>query len=243
MLRFVQEHTRLFTDRLKTVVCFEKTFSITMTGEQPIASDKTYIVSCRHYMSRYISERAIEYKSWLILILSICGMVRSWTINYRNFGRALAQDGIPVTHVLVPIESVEVTDLCTAGIQGIGNIAFAFHQSLTNLSVRDLFDTDPILLEYGWVELPALTHLGLSLDTGRLKLALYLFACYPNLKFLRLGDGTVQYRCHEIMPSLPIAHLNYIKHLHLDGWTVLLFDPSTLLSTTKLDYLSFSAHV
>ncbi|KAG0286392.1 hypothetical protein BGZ96_009483 [Linnemannia gamsii] len=51
-----------------------------------------------------------------------------------------------------------------------------------------------------------------------------------------------QYNCDEIVAYPPFVQLNHIEHLHLDGWTALTFDPSTLLSTTKLRHLSISVH-
>ncbi|KAG0316010.1 hypothetical protein BGZ97_007572 [Linnemannia gamsii] len=147
------------------------------------------------------------------------------------------------THALVPIESVVVTEPYT-GIEGINNVAIAFSQTLAHLSASTIVYSNPILLGHGWVDLPALTYLNLSLslNSGRLELDPLLFDRCPNLKLLHLVDSTQRHSCDDIVVRPPFVQLKHIEHLHLHGWTALTFDPSTLLSTTKLNYLSISVH-
>ncbi|KAF9079754.1 hypothetical protein BGX23_003307, partial [Mortierella sp. AD031] len=148
---------------------------------------------------------------------------------------------------LVPLEEVDIVSYNESLIkETVDDIAFAFSRTLRRLSAvcyesSSSTDRNRIMhvVDVGkdWVDLPFLTHLSLYTRQRRLVIDRNLLVCCPNVVSVDLSDDTLEYRCEEIVPCLPI-HLSELETLSLSGWPALTFHPSTLDSTTRLKELS-----
>ncbi|KAG0276726.1 hypothetical protein BGZ95_007141 [Linnemannia exigua] len=166
----------------------------------------------------------------------------------RNVGQGtlVLQNTSQPTHRingLVPLERINRRcDLNMDDLDDLDDIAFAFSQSLSYLSVdvpTQGFLNPPKLfhLGRGWVDLPVLTTLCLYVNSYRLVVDPQLLSRCPNLTHLWLDDSSLEYSWEDLVPCQP-ARLEHLDVLSLCGWPALTFDPATLSSTSGLTSLS-----
>jgi hypothetical protein len=150
---------------------------------------------------------------------------------------------------LVPLSRAIIFGSQAQMIPEVNNIAFAFSQTLTCLRAMEHSPSPEVLATEtprttvgfshfgeGWVTLSHLTdlYLGMSLEPRtRLLVTRDLLLHCPNVVSVHLADNVVEYRCDDIVPSLP-ATLNRLETLFLGGWSALTFDPVTFSSTRAL---------
>ncbi|KAG0287187.1 hypothetical protein BGZ96_008866 [Linnemannia gamsii] len=155
-----------------------------------------------------------------------------------------------LTHGLVPLEKIHLA-VCNIPMLELDAAAFAFNRSLKYLKIKNFYRLDhiytPIHLGHGWVDLPVLerlelnvsnTHLYPNMPKALILDPLLLSKC-PALVYVKVVDHTLQYKCDEIVPWKP-AYLPRITSLYLKGWSALTFNPETLASTKKLEFLKLT---
>lgn len=167
------------------------------------------------------------------------GMGSNTLINGGQGSLSLLDNDRPacLLHGLVALEDVCIRDIRDGSTDEVDDIAIAFSQTITGLRVTSTLApvVIPPSLHFGrgWVDMPVLDRLVLDTRTARMVLDRELLVHCPNLSYAVLSDRTFDYRCQDIMPSLP-ARLCRLVELHLNGWSSLSFHPDTLYSTSKL---------
>lgn len=145
---------------------------------------------------------------------------------------------------LIPLEEVKILNHCSMQLTDeVDDIAVGFSQTLQSFCAHYYMQSH--LQEYeqnshvgkGWVNLPVLTHLALSVDYYNLIIDRQLLTHCPKAVTVSLTDRTFGYQCEDIEPCLP-ANLPILETLHLMGWPALTFHPATFHSTTRLKELS-----
>ncbi|KAF9126198.1 hypothetical protein BGW39_006808 [Mortierella sp. 14UC] len=284
MFWFVQEHTRLFPGRLKTVLCLEDFWGPDWR-ERPGLRNLIWEDICRllpplhkptslgveNWVQFLAHARTIdltdvnEFSSWNLpedwygrssayfdkddkerSVLQRCRKLKKLNLRvfYEGMFKWAVQEKKNMVESLVSLERINVDDSEIANVDSsdLDDIVFAFSQTLTSLSIKQLSFSDTNILGQGWVELPTLTHLCLTADTRRIVLDPQVYACLPNLVSIQLSDPTLHYRCQHIVPYSPGNQLTKFESLQLEGWTALTFDPSTLSSALALKSMTISAH-
>ncbi|KAG0287736.1 hypothetical protein BGZ96_008366 [Linnemannia gamsii] len=141
---------------------------------------------------------------------------------------------------LVPLESLNMRN-CDSLTEEVNDIAFAFSNTLQRISVDEGVRGSTTRLGQGWVDMPKLTHLNITVRINRLLLDSLLLAHCPNLIVVNLTDKTQAYQCWDIVSMAP-AQLGQLSTLSLQGWPALTFNPTTLHSTSKLGFLSIRSN-
>ncbi|KAF9100088.1 hypothetical protein BGX23_006052 [Mortierella sp. AD031] len=167
------------------------------------------------------------------------------TSNAKQDISLLQDDNRPLymRHGLVPLEKASITESDKmAFTDEIDDIAFAFCQTLKDLTINvpsespfTPSDGPPrsIYVGQGWVDLPNLTDLYISVCEARLIIDRDLLGRCPNLVNIDLFDHTFEHTRQDVVPCLP-AQLPRLESLTLFGWSALTFHPDTLHSTAGL---------
>lgn len=145
-----------------------------------------------------------------------------------------------VARILIPIQSVTISEHTTLFADEINDIAIGFSQTLECFTIKASNNTGPpfhlervIHVGTGWVNLPVLTSLNLNTGNANLVLDRHIWEHCSSLVELIIIEPTTRYRCQDIVPCLP-GHPSNLETLWLQGSSALAFDPATLDSTPKL---------
>lgn len=117
----------------------------------------------------------------------------------------------------------------------LDDIVFAFDQTLKSIKFSSLYlsslPSRPIHLGRGWMKLAALEYL--SFYARGLVLDRHFFKFCPNLKSVRLYDGSNPDRCQDVTTCLP-ADLPSLESLSMIGCCAFQLHPATFHSTPNL---------
>ncbi|KAH7038793.1 hypothetical protein BKA57DRAFT_474201 [Linnemannia elongata] len=165
------------------------------------------------------------------------------TLNYGGQGPlSLLDNGRPacLLHGLIALEDVWINNIRDGSTEEVDDVAIAFSQTLTCLKGTSAMYAPVIPPAFyfgrGWVDMPVLDRLSLRSSFARMVVDRELFVHCPNLRYVVLTDNTSDYRCQDIVPSLP-ARLSRLAILKLYGWSALSFHPDTFYSTSELRHL------
>ncbi|KAF9102741.1 hypothetical protein BGX29_004220 [Mortierella sp. GBA35] len=210
VVRFVQEHARIFKSRLKSITCPNGHFwpRIQQTCPEEVQFEFLRVLPAL-YRPTHLNE-----SNWLQFVAhslsTDLGRVEEIVVEEKKSMEDLGIDiyNVPKQHISllqedsrpafyqhspIPLQKAVIYECKTTPLTDeIDDIAYSFRQSLWTLCV------------YGSESLPALP---LGVHTS---------------------DNISRYRCQDLVLCLP-ASLESLSSLHLNGWNALTFHPDTLL--------------
>ncbi|KAF9081589.1 hypothetical protein BGX23_000706 [Mortierella sp. AD031] len=255
VVRFVQEHARIFKSRLKSITCPNGHFwpRIQQTCPEEVQFEFLRVLPAL-YRPTHLNE-----SNWLQFVAhslstdlgrveeivgpKIGGFAHNRLCrNDQQFSPTMSDpqgsdNGLTrpgqFSHGPIPLHKAVIYECKTTPLTDeIDDIAYSFRQSLWTLCVYGS-ESLPALprtihIGRGWPEIGCLSTLYLVFPYARVVIDPALFANLPRLVGVHTSDNISRYRCQELVPCLP-ASLESLSSLHLNGWNALTFHPDTLL--------------